>query len=263
MTKEIFEPAVCEKIGYYVYRLLDGNETFYIGKGKGNRVFQHETQAKNESLESYNLKLQKIIDAKAKNSFKVVIHRHGLSEDQAFLIESSLIALHQSYGKELTNVQQGFQQSRYGECSPEQLSLIYSTPKASIYKPTKERPVNSLLISINSSWKSDEKTPEGILRMVQYSWRIRQPCIEQIPYVFAVANKVIRGVYAVDKWLESTDKEWISLLDLDELSLVEGRYGFLGSVAPLNVWSRFVNTKLPDELSFGSGQPILYGHSDI
>lgn len=263
MTKEIFEPAICEKIGYYVYRLQDGDETFYIGKGKGNRVFQHEIQAKNESLESHNLKLQKIMGAKEKNTFKVVIHRHGLSEDQAFLLESSLIDMHQSYGKSLTNVQQGFQQGRYGECSPEQLGLIYSTPSASIYKPTTERPVNSLLISINSSWKNDEKTPEGILRMVQYSWRIRRPCVEQIPYVFAVANKVIRGVYTVDEWLESTDEKWTSLLGLEKLALSNGRYGFTGSVAPINVWSRFVNTKLPDELNFGSGQPILYGHTVI
>ena len=38
-----FSPEVCEKIEYYVYRLIDprNGQTFYVGKGKGNRVFAH------------------------------------------------------------------------------------------------------------------------------------------------------------------------------------------------------------------------------
>lgn len=36
-----FSNAVCERIGYYVYILKDPrNDTvFYVGKGKGNRLF--------------------------------------------------------------------------------------------------------------------------------------------------------------------------------------------------------------------------------
>ena len=45
MTKKIekFSPEVCKELKFYVYRLLDprNGETFYIGKGKDNRVFQH------------------------------------------------------------------------------------------------------------------------------------------------------------------------------------------------------------------------------
>jgi uncharacterized protein len=38
-----FSQAVCERIGYYVYILKDprNNLNFYVGKGKGNRIFQH------------------------------------------------------------------------------------------------------------------------------------------------------------------------------------------------------------------------------
>ena len=259
-TLYLFDTGVCEKIGYYVYRLVNNGETFYIGKGKGNRVFEHEIQAKNESDDSFNLKLKSIKDAKARGTFEIVIHRHGLSEEQAFLLESALIDMHESYGKTLTNIQSGHQQSRYGVCSPEQLKLIYSMPKTSIQKATKDNPANTLLISINSSWSKLEKTPDGILKMVQYSWRIKKSSVESIPYVFAVANGIVRGVYKVNNWLESTDNEWINIIGRDEKNLTLGRYGFTGSIAPIEVWVSFVNTRLPETVSFGSGQPILYGY---
>jgi len=43
MTAQSFPPEVARKLAWYTYRLIDprNGETFYVGKGKGERVFQH------------------------------------------------------------------------------------------------------------------------------------------------------------------------------------------------------------------------------
>ena len=47
-----FSPEVVERLNYYVYRLIDtrDGQTFYVGKGKGNRVFAHV----NDAMKSFN-----------------------------------------------------------------------------------------------------------------------------------------------------------------------------------------------------------------
>ena len=42
-----FSDEVSKKLGYYVYRLIDprNGDTFYVGKGIGNRIFAHALNA--------------------------------------------------------------------------------------------------------------------------------------------------------------------------------------------------------------------------
>jgi len=57
MIKKISD-AVCERIGSYVYILKDprNDSIFYVGKGKGNRLFQHVLCALGEETETENYK---------------------------------------------------------------------------------------------------------------------------------------------------------------------------------------------------------------
>ena len=91
-----FSPEVAEKLNFYVYRLIDprNGETFYVGKGKGNRVFAHSEGKAASSNENpkQSEKLELIHEIRAAGlEVTHVIHRHGLDEAAAFEVEGALL----------------------------------------------------------------------------------------------------------------------------------------------------------------------------
>src|SRR5437868_3255714 len=90
----MFSANVCAQLKYYVYRLIDprNGETFYVGKGKDNRVFMHVKGELGKDADVLTEKLQRIREIRVEG-FEVahVIHRHGMDEKTAFEVEAALI----------------------------------------------------------------------------------------------------------------------------------------------------------------------------
>jgi hypothetical protein len=108
-TDFMFSESTCERAGLYEYRLIDprNGETFYIGRGRNNRVFQYaegEISSTTEE-EEVGAKLSRIREIRnAKLDFLHVIHRHDLqSYEVAREVEAAFI---DSYPG-LTNIQGG------------------------------------------------------------------------------------------------------------------------------------------------------------
>jgi len=138
-----FSDHVAEKLKFYVYRLIDprNGETFYVGKGAGNRVFAHVRGELGADDDALTEKLQRIRQIRV-DGFEVahVIHRHGMTEDQAFEVEAALIDAY----PEVTNQVGGRASDDRGLMHARQVVARYEAPEATF----KHR---ALLITINRS----------------------------------------------------------------------------------------------------------------
>jgi hypothetical protein len=104
---KVFSPAAIEKIGHYVYMLIDPevNKVFYVGKGMGNRIFAHLNAAL--KMPAPDDKLEQIRRIQAKSlEVQHSLLRHGLTEKEAFEIEAAIIDFMGL--DDLTNLVQGY-----------------------------------------------------------------------------------------------------------------------------------------------------------
>lgn len=91
MSNLFLSQSTIEKLGYYVYILIDprDNSVFYVGKGKGNRVNQHLLGALDENSEETD-KIRRIREIQNLGlSVGLDIIRHELTEKEAFEVECS------------------------------------------------------------------------------------------------------------------------------------------------------------------------------
>ena len=195
--KNFSEKALQSLNGYYVYALIDPrtDKVFYIGKGIGDRVFNHEIES-NKSPDSEKIKLQTISSIeKAGLNVKRVIVNWGLTESEAFAAEASLINLLNFTSEiKLSNIVAGHHV--HESLTVEDFELRYGA------EHLKEEDIkhNILVIKINRLFHWD-MTPKELYDATRGNWivsisRVRR----EIDYVFAVYNQLIVAVYKPDEW---------------------------------------------------------------
>ncbi len=142
MTNQKFSHSVIKELKYYVYIYSHPTtkEFFYVGKGKGNRVFSHLEDEKDSKKVNFlnDLKKQKLQP-------KIEILIHGLDDEKiALRVESSIIDL---LGIDnLTNIQNGYKSATFGRMSIEQINSAYDQQEVEIIEP-------SILIRINQAFR--------------------------------------------------------------------------------------------------------------
>jgi hypothetical protein len=249
-----FSDHVCEKLGHYVYRLIDPRDgaKFYVGRGQGNRVFDHAAgrQAPTDSESTQGLKL-KIIGEIRNAGLEVqhVIHRHGMDETCAREVEAALIDAFPG----LTNVQPGDGSDERGVMHAVEVVTEYEAP---IAQPEHKL----LLIKVNRT----SEARHNLYDDVRYAWKIDHNKASLADYVLAVRRGLIIGAFVADKWLPATaiEENFPTLLLLREsegYGHMEGRYGFLGKEAPEEIKKLYCLKRIPDSLRRrGAAAPVRY-----
>lgn len=239
---QAFSPEVAAKLKTYVYRLIDprNGETFYVGKGKGNRVFAHVRGV--ESLEgdgdAADNKIKRIREIQ-RSGFEVahVIHRHGMDEKTAFEVESALIDAYPG----LTNAIDGFGGREFGVMHANEIIRRYIAEVAVFVH-------KAILISVNRT-----VAEISLYEATRFAWRINKLKAEQADVILSTVQGLIVGAFVADRWLEANSSNFPAHNPL------EGRFGFEGKEAPADIANRYLRKRVPDKYRKpGAANPIKY-----
>ncbi len=224
-----FSKAVCEKIGYYVYVLVNpkNNTIFYVGKGQNNRVFEHAHQAlQSDDKKSEKLELIREIGA---DKVKYFILRHGLDEKLALEIESACIDL---LGLDnLTNIIKGHHFWEHGIKSVEEIVQYYGAEIVVITEPM-------IIININKQYFRGIEA-DKLYEITRSSWKVGIKR-ESAKYAVASFRGLVREIYEIQSWEDCGN----------------GRWEFIGKVAEAEIQNKYKDKSLDNYKS--SQNPIKY-----
>lgn len=247
-----FPPEVIEKLDAYVYRLIDprSGATFYVGKGRGNRVFAHArgelATGSNKSLiegdeisDEISDKISQIREIHQANLMvRHIIHRYGMDNSTALQVEAALIDAY----PELTNIVGGTYSNDYGVTDANDIVLRYAAETADFQHKV-------LLVSVNRSVVDSD-----YYKAVHCAWKIATKKAAQAEVILATVQGLIKGAYVADRWLEATTANF-SRLEQD----IPGRFGFVGREADASIKSLYVGKRVPEEFrKKGASNPIKY-----
>lgn len=240
---ESFPPEVIDKLKAYVYRLIDPRtgETFYVGKGRGNRVFQHirdERSLEGDDIDNKQKRIREIRLA----GFEVahVIHRHGMDDEKALEVEAALIDAYPG----LTNIVGGTGTNDFGVMHAKEIIQRYSAEPAIFQHKL-------LLISVNRT-----AAERSLYDATRYAWKINEDKAKQAEVILATVQGQIVGAFTAHNWLRATPENFPGLAEAEG---APGRWGFVGEEAPEEIKRLYVGKRVPDEYrKRGAANPIRY-----
>lgn len=240
-----FNPSEIEKLGSYVYVYNDprNNSPFYVGKGRGNRAFDH-LKDKSETL-----KVKRIEEIHAAGlKPRIEILASGLDEATALKVEAAAIDLI-GIGN-LTNAQIGHNARQFGRKSIDTVHAELSAKKVERFEH------NMVLIKINQTYgDASETSAMALYDATRGTWRVGRASVDKTDYAAAIFGGVIREVYRVAKWLPAE-----STLYLDPNRNLEpnDRLEFVGRIAEDEVRVKYRWRSVAELYKRGAANPIMY-----
>jgi hypothetical protein len=241
-----FDTKTIEKLKSYVYALIDPSknppEPFYIGKGIGNRVFNHVACALDDETDSNN-KYETIKNIKKSGKeIEHIIIRHGLTDNMAIAIEASFLDLFNYLGYELTNKVLGHNSLDNGLMSAKEIIGKYNAEKLD------ELSDPAVIININKSYPKQKYQDDGVYMATKESWSMDKHKVKSIKYVLSEYQGLIVEVYQVH--------DWYPIDAITSTGKYKQRWGFNGSIAEDKIRNKYINKSVAKRR--GAANPIKY-----
>ncbi len=245
-----FSPSIINNLKYYVYLYSHPitHEVFYIGKGKGNRVFAHLLDQK----ESHKVKYLRELEQHGLEP-RIEILVHGLEDEEVALrVETSVIDLLGIHN--LTNKQNGYKSATFGRMTIDQVTAIYKKEKGIINDAV-------ILIRINQAFRYS--MPENELyEYTRGRWVLNPQRAKKAKYAIAVYQGIVQEVYEILDWYKGGTTSSFRLegkdSSLDSLESLEGRFEFVGNIAPNETRDKYRFLSVEHYFKRGNSNPIMY-----
>lgn len=252
-----FPSEIKNKLGYYVYRLIDprNGETFYIGKGKNDRVFHHiKAQLSADELEAgedfSSTKIARINEILSEKLEVIhVIQRHGLSSKEAYHVEGALIDAYPG----LSNLQGGHGNSDFGAMHVSAIVRKYCAPRL----VCRHRIV---FFTVRRATVAEF----GTLEACRGIWRMNLARAKKAELAMPVMEGIVIDVFRPDRWLEASPQDFPLHVRYDnsENGKKPKRIGFVGGPVAEDIKAQYVNSRLPEDLEKTRTQnPVRYSYT--
>ena len=221
-----FSPRTIKALASYVYVYSDPDtrEPFYVGKGRGNRVFDH---LKDTADTPKAAKIRHLLRHGKEPLIEILVY--GLDEETALKVEAAAIDL---LGIDhLTNEVYGFESKRYGRITVEQLEAQYHSTALH-----EEDIVDNLMMIRISNTYSDALSPLELYEMTRGFWRVDVNRAREVDYVLAVYQGIVREVYKVVDWFPGGTT---FMQREEDGAWAKDRYEFVGRIADEPVRQRY------------------------
>ncbi|MFC2122752.1 hypothetical protein ACFLRP_03610 [Bacteroidota bacterium] len=240
MINTFIPKEIAKKLRHYVYLYMhpDTNEIFYVGQGKGNRVFAHL----NDSSISDKVALIKELREEGKAP-RIDILIHGLQDESiAKRIEAAVIDL---IGKDkLSNQSRGWRSGQYGRMDSAELIAMYAQKPVKISEP-------SVLIRINKLYHFG-MSPMELYDVTRGRWRISSKR-EKAQFAFSVYDGIVKEVYEIKHWLPAG-----STFSTRKDEPPSDRWEFVGNLADTAIRRKYINKSVAGYFKKGSRFPIRF-----
>jgi hypothetical protein len=241
----MFDFITSSKIGFYVYALINpiNKRIFYIGKGIENRVFEHiqEIYVNKSSIDSLKkVEIKSILD-QGKQVEQYII-RHGLTENEAFLLEAALIDFSNTLVEKLSNEVNGHHSAFFGIKTTDELIRQYNAPKLESLADS------VIIININRKYKATKDKEISIFEATKEAWVVGENKRKQVNYALAEFQGIIIGVFRILDWYPVKTKN----------NKYNNRWGFKGEEASDEKKSLYLNKSIQHSKKKGAANPIRY-----